>query len=78
MYREGPADLKFDELRRRLSAAYKASVVISSQNAGIDFSRLTDAIPNHLDGVLVDCGAASYNTGSPVNAGVNRRVKESV
>jgi hypothetical protein len=23
----------------------------------------------------VDCGAASYNTGSPVNAGVNRRVK---
>jgi hypothetical protein len=53
-YRGEPADLKFEELRQRLSAAYKASVVIPSQNAAIDFSRLTDPIPGPLDTVLVN------------------------
>jgi predicted RecB family nuclease len=70
-----PADFKFEELRRRLSAAYKSSVVAPSQNAAISFSCLTDPIPDHLDKVLVDSETASYNTGSPVNARANRRAK---
>ena len=74
-YREEPADLKFEELWRRLSAAYKSSVVAPSQIVSIAFSRLTDPIPDHSDKVLVDCETASYNTGNPVNAGANRRAK---
>jgi predicted RecB family nuclease len=70
-HREESTDSVFADLRKRVSAAYKAAAgqrAYPRLTAAVDFSRLADGIMDGASTMFVDCETAWYNTERPARA----------
>jgi predicted RecB family nuclease len=74
-HREKPPEPVFAEMRKRVSAAYKAQRPNTESTVPINFSRLADGLMDDAATVAVDCETASYTYEGSAPASVDPRAK---
>jgi hypothetical protein len=74
-HREKPPEPVFVEMRKRVSAAYKAQRPNTESTVPINFSRLADGLMDDAATVVVDCETVSYTYEGSAPASVDPRAK---
>jgi hypothetical protein len=74
-HREKPPEPVFVEMRKRVSAAYKAQRPNTESTVPINFSRLADGPMDDAATVVVDCETVSYTCEGSAPASVDPRAK---